>query len=290
MKTFNFVDKVDYPFDTNIFAHIQDDYKLYEKVISMLLTGTVPGTGNYIVYGVEAVGFNITAGLVLINGELLRLEGGAGGFNEDTYIRIDNDAKNETVGGVVYTTYTEKICRVNDTQGTPIIEFIRLAKLFSEEAFSEINANQHKMVGFEPFNSIGITTHHASIIKSPYELTIRVQFSVDVAALGNSAAEVAIAGWQNAIGGSYGSENVNKVVGRYTLIHLDSEDSEVEQNQGNIIGKTGGIVKLMPAITLQKNINGLEIASYASLAYGESQTWLKYRVECEFRLTRNQIS
>ncbi len=282
MKNFKFIDNTDYPFDSNTFDEMQADYKLFEKVISMLVSGSTT-TGKYIIYGCEINGANLNPGLMLVDGELVRFGGGAYYGANATYISIATVQTSVNVEGVPRLINEEKHGSTTNSimVGTYLYDsFVSVGKLRRD--------GDNKLTNFTPFASAnGITVNYAKALMTPYELKIRLQVVVDLNYVTNSAAYVEITGWQTT--GSYGNENTNHLVGDYAIMHIDNNDVEQKMNVGKVFVGGLGKIYLIKPYTIDGGMNGLEKATFDDLADAGGASYPRFKIEMEARITRSTI-
>lgn len=270
MKDFKFLAASEYPFDANTFAEMQEDYKLFQAVISSVLSNSTT-TGKYIIYGCDIDGATLTAGLMLIDGELVRFSAGDY-FGAGTYIHVTTVNSQVVHSGVTYAINSEKIAGSSSSAGGAGLysDFRRVGKLRRD--------NEWLSATFVPFSdTTGITVAFAKSFAKPGELTVRAQFAVDISAVTNSAATVEIRNFA-AIIASYGVENNNHVIGRYNLFHTTA-GVEVQQHSGNVIGGTGGKMYLMMPDTLVSGVAGMQRATWDDLGGGDGSSYPTYRIE-----------
>lgn len=273
MKDLKFLDKVKYPFDANTFAEMQEDYKLFEQTIAGLL-----GAGNFIISGcqIDSSGQTsiISSGLMYINGELVRFSGGDYFGINATYIVLTTANTVVNHDGINYTVNSEKIANTSNSSGMALFDtFITVGKLRRDNEFLSLS--------FSPFSNIsGITVLQAKVSSDPHHVSIRAQFTVDLAALNNPDNIINIDNWGNS---QYGQNNINKVVGTYTLF-LISGSNEAEVHRGLVLGSDESQLFLMKPYTLSNMISGIAHAKFSDLAVGQNVSYTKYRIDLEAQL------
>lgn len=278
MKNFNFIAETEFPFDSNIFMEMQNDYKLYEKVISQLITGVVPGTGKYILYGVEIVNQNyLSEGLLMIDGELLRFTGGAWNDQDDFLIFKNQTTESVTVSGTTYLRSSEYICTTDDTHGVwRYDEFTRIDSVVLKSFFNEKN----KKVSFSPLSGIsGITVHHASAVRRPFAVDVSVHFTVDISVLVNDSATININGALASLGVNPAvAGNSNRMVGNYILYHYSGANL-AEQHAGIVRSNGSDTLNLNIPYTVMHQIYSPINATFLDLCAGDGVSYDKYLIE-----------
>lgn len=155
MKSTNFNYSGGFPFDQSTLKRLQE--ALFEHIRTFALQLGCQDTGNYIIYGCNVVGANITAGAMFIDGEICHFAGAVGDSN--TKIKKQTNISNAAFeNGTNPPVFIETIAVV-DATGTELSDFTKfnfvndaayvhtdknftallLAKLNGIEASAEVN-------------------------------------------------------------------------------------------------------------------------------------------------------
>jgi hypothetical protein len=155
MKSTNFNYSGGFPFDQSTLKRLQE--ALFEHIRTFALQLGCQDTGNYIIYGCNVVGANITAGAMFIDGEICPFSGAVGDSN--TTIKKQTNISNAAFeNGTNPPVFIETIAVV-DATGTKLSDFTKfnfvndagyvhtdnnftallLAKLNGIEADAEVN-------------------------------------------------------------------------------------------------------------------------------------------------------
>lgn len=121
MKSTNFDYTGGFPFDQSTLKRLQE--ALFEHIRTFALQLGCQDTGNYIIYGCNVVGANITAGAMFINGEICPFAGAVGDLN--TKIKKQTNISNAPFeNGTNPPVFIETIAVV-DATGTKLSDYTR---------------------------------------------------------------------------------------------------------------------------------------------------------------------
>lgn len=286
MKTFKFIEKPEFPFDSNIFDELQGDINMIESVLVSLV-----GTGNWIVSGCVVDSNTISAGYLLSGGKLYRFEGGI--YYNPGKIAFVTLSSSVQVAGEDYTRYTETIARMFEFVGgvigpaeiawtgfkqlSPVITSnFYLSKIFSASVLPDVT---------------GISERYGRVVYSPHFVDVKIRFKVDVTVMSQSELDtvISIGGWD---GGSYDViDNKAGWIGTYKLTH-GSMSAIKEMHAGNVrVHQTSNhILQLYKPFTRDLTYSPATPATFDDLSQMHSSSAQTYYVEIEARLTRSAVS
>lgn len=289
MKTFNFIEKPEFPFDSIIFDELQGDIKMIESVLV-----SVFGNANYIVSGCVISGSTISDGYILSGGVLSRFEGGI--YYDPAKIVFITTSSSVQVAGEDYTRWTERVARMDSLpSGTGLnpgeeffLSFKNLGDVILTNNYFAKSFSADVLTGVT-----GISERYGRVVYSPYFVDVKVRFKVDVTTMSQLELDIpiAITGWD---GGGYDIvDNKAGWIGTYKLTH---------GNMSAIKEMHAGNVKLHPSInhSLQLFLPFTRVITWSSpsaapatfddLSAMHSSASQTYYVEIEARLTRSAVT
>lgn len=276
-KVFDFLSKPDFPLDANILDEIQEQYKMYERVISTLYPN-----GRYIVDGCELVGGNYIPGLLINYGELIKFTGGDSYV--PAYISVEESVTTINVGVDSWNISTQRTATTSDDNSliTLLSDFKRIKPV--------ITKSNYYFKTFIPTNVAGITLQSGSSAFTPYFTNIKFKIDVIMQNIADPMEIVNIINWEAIWGvGDYSFSDINQKCGTYRLLMRINTGVVKEQHAGDIVlSNTINHLILIRPYTLGTFENYLA-ATFADLSIGAAGSYSEYTIEGQVQLFKNTI-